>query len=102
MVKNPPAMQEIQVQSLCGEDSPGEGNGIHSSIFAWRSPWTEELVGYSPWVAESDTTDRLSTVIKNKDSGSHVRIQTTYLLMICNNLNLYKLLNLSMPQFCHT
>ena len=27
LVKNPPAMQETQVQSLGGEDSPGEGNG---------------------------------------------------------------------------
>ena len=25
------------------------GNAIHSSIFACRIPWTEELVGYSPW-----------------------------------------------------
>ena len=30
----------------------------HSSILAWRIPWTEELVGYSPWGGEeSDTTE---------------------------------------------
>ena len=52
-------------------------------------------------VAESDTTEQLSMAIKNMDSGSQVQIQTTYLLTICNDLNLYKLLNLSMPQFCH-
>ena len=35
--------------------SPGEGNGNHSHILAWRSPWTEEP-GYSPWGwKESDT-----------------------------------------------
>ena len=27
---------------------PGEGNGVFSSILAWKIPWTEELVGYSP------------------------------------------------------
>ena len=28
--------------------SPGGGYAIHSSIFAWGIPWTEEPVGYSP------------------------------------------------------
>ena len=33
----------------------------HSSILAWRIPWTEEPVGYSPWgCKESDTTKRLT------------------------------------------
>ena len=32
----------------------------HSSTLAWKIPWTEELVGYSPWgLEESDTTERL-------------------------------------------
>ena len=29
--------------------SSGEGNGNHSSILAWRIPWTEEPADYSPW-----------------------------------------------------
>ena len=29
--------------------SSGEGNTTHSSILAWRIPWTASLVGYSPW-----------------------------------------------------
>ena len=34
----------------------------HSRILAWRSPWTEEPVGYSPGSGrESDTTERLSS-----------------------------------------
>ena len=44
-VKNLPAMQEtqeVQVQSLGGEDSLEEGMATHSSILAWRVPWTEE------------------------------------------------------------
>ena len=35
---------------------------IHSSILVWEIPWTEELVGYSPWgCKESDPTEQLST-----------------------------------------
>ena len=57
MVRNPPAMQETWVQSLSWEDPLEEGMATHSSILTWRIPWTEELVGYSPWGRkESDTT----------------------------------------------
>ena len=42
-VKNPPAMQETSVQSLGWEDLLEEGMATHSSILAWRIPWTEEL-----------------------------------------------------------
>ena len=42
MVKNLPAMQEIQVLSLGWEDPLEKGMATHSSILAWRIPWTEE------------------------------------------------------------
>ena len=42
MAKNLPAMQENQVQSLGLEDPVGKGMATHSSILAWRIPWTEE------------------------------------------------------------
>ena len=42
MVKNLPATQETQVQSLGQEDSLEKGMATHSSILAWRIPWTEE------------------------------------------------------------
>ena len=42
MVKNPPAMLEIWVHSLGWEDALEEGTATHSSILAWRIPWTEE------------------------------------------------------------
>ena len=48
MVKNLPAMQETQLQSLGWEDPLEKGMAIHSSILAWRIPWTEEPGGYSP------------------------------------------------------
>ena len=38
MVKNPPAMQEAQVQSLGQEDPLEKGMATHSSILAWRIP----------------------------------------------------------------
>ena len=42
MVKNLPEMQETQVQSLGQEDPLEKGMVIHSSVLAWRIPWTEE------------------------------------------------------------
>ena len=41
-IKNLPAMQETQVQSLGWEDPLEKGMATHSSILAWRIPWTEE------------------------------------------------------------
>ena len=45
VVKNPPAMQEMQVRSRGREDPLEEEMAVHSSIFAWRIPWTEEPGG---------------------------------------------------------
>ena len=42
MLKNQPAMQNTSVQSLGQEDSLEKGIATHSSILAWRIPWTEE------------------------------------------------------------
>ena len=61
MVKNLPAMQEIQVQSL-GQEVPLErGMATHSSILAWRIPGTEEP-GSSWGHKESDMTEQLSNM----------------------------------------
>ena len=43
IVKNLPAIQKTQIQSLGQEDCLEEGMTTHSSILAWRIPWTEEL-----------------------------------------------------------
>ena len=45
MVKNPPVVQETRVQSLVLGDPLEESMAPHSSILAWRIPWTEELGG---------------------------------------------------------
>ena len=42
MVKNLPAMQETRVQSLGQEDTLEKEMATHSSVLAWRIPWTEE------------------------------------------------------------
>ena len=44
LVKNPPAMQEIWVQSLGWEDLLKKEMAAHSSILAWRIPWTDHGV----------------------------------------------------------
>ena len=45
MVENPPAMQETGVGSLRQEGPLEKGMATHSSILAWRIPWTEETGG---------------------------------------------------------
>ena len=45
MVKSLPTMQETGVQSLGQEDCLEEGVVIHSSILAWRIPWTKKSGG---------------------------------------------------------
>ena len=45
MVKSLPAMWEIWVQSLGQEDPLEKGMANHSSILAWKIPWTEEPGG---------------------------------------------------------
>ena len=44
-VKNLPAMQKSRVRSLGGEDPPEKEMATHSSILAWRIPWTGEPGG---------------------------------------------------------
>ena len=53
---------EMQVLSLGQEDPLEEGMATHSSILAWRIPWAEEPVGYSPGDHKgSDHLKQLST-----------------------------------------
>ena len=57
MVKNLPAMQETPVRSLGREDPLEKEMTTHSSILAWRIPWTGEPGGATVHgVAESDVT----------------------------------------------
>ena len=60
MVKNLPAMQEIQFRSLGWEDLLKKGMATHSSILAWRIPWTAEPGGLQSIVSEPDTAEQLT------------------------------------------
>ena len=62
MVKNPPAMQETQVQSLGWKDHLGEGNGNPLQYSCLENAHGQRsLGGYRPWGhKESDTTEQLS------------------------------------------
>ena len=60
-LKRLPVMRETWVRSLGQEDPLEKEMATHSSILAWRIPWTEELGGLqSMGRKESDTTERLS------------------------------------------
>ena len=57
-VKKLPAVRKTWVRSLGREDPLEEGMATHSSILAWRIPWTEKPGSYSPWGRkELDTTE---------------------------------------------
>ena len=57
LVKNMPAIWETQVRSLGQEDPLEKGMAAHSSILAWRSPWTEEPGGLQSMGLQRDTTE---------------------------------------------
>ena len=58
------SMQETQVRSLGQEDPLEKGIATHSSILAWRIPWTEEPGRHSPWGhKDSDITEWLTILL---------------------------------------
>ena len=70
MVKNLPAMQETWVQSLGQDITLEEEMETHSSILAWKMPWTEEPGGIQSMrvTEESDTIWQLKS---NSKAASH-------------------------------
>ena len=66
MVKDLPAMQETWVQSLGCEDPLKKEMATHSSILAWRIPWTEEPSGL-----QSRGTDTDSETGSKTDTYTH-------------------------------
>ena len=71
MVKNLPEIQEILVQSLGREDALEKGMASHSSILAWRIPWTEEPGGSQ----ELHTPHPWDSPSKNTGVGCHCLLQ---------------------------
>ena len=56
VVKNLPAAQETQVQSLGWEDPLEKEMETHSSVFAWKIPWAEEPGGLQPMGSRKSRT----------------------------------------------
>ena len=54
LVKKPPAMRETWVQFLCWEDPLEKLKATHSSILAWRIPWTVQSMGSQSWTQLSN------------------------------------------------
>ena len=65
LVKNLPVMWESWVRSLAWEDALEKGKATHSSIMAWRIPWTTQSRGRREW----DTTERLSLSLQRATSN---------------------------------
>ena len=67
-------MQETWVRSMGQEDPLEKEMAIHSSILAWRIPWTEEPGSYSPWgCKESDTTEQRTHTQEGKGREMWIR-----------------------------
>ena len=54
LVKNPPAMRETWIRSLGWEDPLEKGKATHSSILAWRIPWTMQSMGLQSQTGRND------------------------------------------------
>ena len=68
LVKNMPAMLETWVQSQGWEDPPEKGKATHSSILAWRIPWTEKPGGLG--------ASLVAQLVKNLPSIQETRVQS--------------------------
>ena len=62
-----PAVQESWVRSLAWEDPLEKGMATHSSILAWRIPWTEEPGGLQYMVSQKPNMTKQLTLSLSKD-----------------------------------
>ena len=66
-------MQETWVRSLGQEDPLEEGTAAHSSILAWRVPWTEELDGLQSMGSQRVGHDRTTKHLIQRKGGREVK-----------------------------
>ena len=69
----------MRVRSLGWEDPLKEGTAIHSSILAWRTPWTEELGGLRSMGSQSQTLP------KQLSTHTHETIKSRQFIMVFKN-----------------
>ena len=80
-------MQERQVQSLGGEDPLEEGMATHSSILAWRIPWTEEPGGLQSMGSQRVGHDRVTHAFLHLWKGQHVILACSLTSSSCLTLH---------------
>ena len=103
-VKNPPAMQETWVRSLGGEDPLEKGTATHSSIVAWRIPWTTVHGVSESWTRLGDFYFTSVSVTSNNTEVSilvDVTSQTcvrVFMGLLCHEVYIY--LNLLSMKNC--
>ena len=85
MVKNQPEMQETQVHSMGWEGPLERGTATHSSILAWKIPWTEE-----PWQATSPWDHKESYTISNTNIILYTCFLTVYINFKKSNCYIYR------------
>ena len=109
MVKNLPAMPETQVWSLGWDDPLEKGMATHSSILAWRSPWTAEpgrlqSMGLQR-VGHNWATNIHTTLLVLRLWVSHLSIQFLDFLSVNGGeamlLNSYGYMNIKYAKICH-
>ena len=105
LVKNLPAMQETRVRSPDWEDPVEKGTATHSSILAWRIPWTVCIV--NGVAKELDITERLAHTHVEICSGGLKKRKNYRTALTSINLNLntkyymhgHSSLNIRLPHF---
>ena len=81
MVESPPAKQGVQVRSLGGEDPLEKEMATHSSIFAWRIPWTEEpgrVLSMRSQKSRTPLSDKISTVLRPGVRNPDCRVESLW------------------------
>ena len=73
-VKRPPAMRETWVRSLGGEDPLAKGKAPHSSILAWRIPWTVQCTVHGAAKSQTGPSDSHSHLLSLKQDAALERL----------------------------
>ena len=92
MVKNLPVMQEGQVQSLGREDPLEEELATHSSILAWKIPWTEETGGLLQFTGLQRVRHDLATDLEYHGGITFTQLSNHKYATICGS-SLYLILH---------
>ena len=84
-IKNLPAMQETKLQSLC-QDSLEKGMATHSSILAWRMPWTEESGGLQSIGLQRVRHDWVTNTLYHLHGWKHLHFMDFFVVLFVSLL----------------